>query len=182
MGGFEKGTFDKGYVQVYTGNGKGKTTAALGLTLRAVAHGMKVYIAQFLKGQDYGELHVIRERLGDLVTIEQFGTPKFVKTGQISDEDYQLAKEGLEKVREALFDKDYKIVIMEEANVAMYLGLLDKKEVLELIKNKPEEKELILTGRYAPQEIMDAADLVTEMVEVKHYYQKGVMARPGIEK
>jgi len=174
--------FEKGYVQVYTGDGKGKTTAALGLTLRAVAHGIKSYIAQFMKGQDYGELHVIRERLGDLITIEQFGTPRFVKTGQISDEDYQLAQRALEKVKEALFEKDYKIVIMEEANVAMYMGLLDKKEVLEIIKNKPEGKELILTGRYAPQEIIDAADLVTEMREVKHYYQKGVMARPGIEK
>jgi cob(I)alamin adenosyltransferase len=175
-------TFEKGYVQVYTGDGKGKTTAALGLTLRAVAHGIKSYIAQFMKGQDYGELHAIRERLGDLVTIEQFGTPRFVKTGQIRDEDHELAKKGLKKVREALFEKDYKIVIMEEANVAMYMGLLDKKEVLEIIKNKPEGKELILTGRYAPQEIIDAADLVTEMREVKHYYQKGVMARPGIEK
>ncbi len=175
-------TFEKGYVQVYTGNGKGKTTAALGLTLRAVAHDMRVYIAQFMKGQDYGELHVIRDRLGDLVTIEQFGTPKFVRTGQISDEDHELARKGLDKVKEALFERDYKIVIMEEANIAMYMGLLDKRDVLELIRNKPEEKELIITGRYAPQEIIDAADLVTEMVEVKHYYQKGVMARPGIEK
>ena len=179
---FKQGTFDQGYVEVYTGNGKGKTTAALGLTLRAVAHGMKVYIAQFLKGQDYGELHAIRDRLGDLVTVEQFGTPKFVKTGQISEEDYQLAKEGLNKVKKALFEEDYKIVIMEEANVAMYLGLLGKNDVLEVIKTKPEEKELIITGRYAPDEIIDAADLVTEMKEVKHYYQKGVMARPGIEK
>jgi len=120
--------FEKGYVQVYTGDGKGKTTAALGLTLRAVAHGMKVYIAQFMKGQDYGELHAIRERLGDLVTVEQFGTPRFVKTGQISDEDYQLAQRALEKVKEALFDKDHRIVIMDEANVAMYMGLLDKKD------------------------------------------------------
>ncbi len=182
MGGFKKETFSKGYVQVYTGNGKGKTTAALGLTLRAVAHGMKVYIAQFLKGQDYGELYVLRERMGGLVAIEQFGTPRFVKTGQISDEDYELAKKGLERVKEALFREDYKIVIMEEANVAMYLGLLDKKEVLELMENKPEGKELILTGRYAPEEVIEAADLVTEMREVKHYYQKGVMARPGIEK
>ncbi len=182
MSEFEKGTFDRGYVQVYTGNGKGKTTAALGLTLRAVAHGMKVYIAQFLKGQDYGELHAIRERLGDLVTVEQFGTPRFVRTGQISEEDYELAKEGLNRVRRALFDEDYKIVIMEEANVAIYLGLLGKDDVLELIRTKPTEKELIITGRYAPQEVMDAADLVTEMREVKHYYQKGVMARPGIEK
>ncbi len=182
MGNFEKGTFKEGYVQVYTGDGKGKTTAALGLTLRAVAHGMRVYIAQFLKGQDYGELHAIRERLGDLVTVEQFGTPKFVKTGQISEEDYQLAKEGLNKVKKALFEEDYKIVIMEEANVAMYLGLLNKNDVLEVIKKKPKDKELIITGRYAPQEIIDSADLVTEMREVKHYYQKGVMARPGIEK
>ncbi len=182
MAEFKKETFDQGYVQVYTGNGKGKTTAALGVTLRAVAHGMKVYIAQFLKGQDYGELHAIKERLGDLVTVEQFGTPKFVKTGQISEEDYQLAKEGLNKVKRALFEEDYKIVIMEEANVAMYLGLLSKNDVLEIIKNKPKDKELIITGRYAPEEIIDAADLVTEMREVKHYYQKGVMARPGIEK
>ncbi len=182
MGNFEKGTFEEGYVQIYTGNGKGKTTAALGLTLRAVAHGMRVYIAQFLKGQDYGELHAIRERLGDFVTVEQFGTPRFVKTGQIGEEDYQLAKEGMDKVKRALFGEDYKIVIMEEANVAIYLGLLSKNDVLELIKTKPREKELIITGRYAPDEVIEAADLVTEMREVKHYYQKGVMARPGIEK
>ena len=163
MSEFKEGSFEEGYVQVYTGNGKGKTTAALGVTLRAVAHGMKVYIAQFLKGQDYGELHAIKERLGDLVTVEQFGTPRFVKTGQISEEDYKLAKEGLNKVRKALFEENYKIVIMEEANVAIYLGLLSKVDVLELIRTKPTEKELIITGRYAPQEVMDAADLVTEM-------------------
>ncbi len=179
---FKKGSFEKGYVQVYTGNGKGKTTAALGLTLRAVAHGMRVYIAQFLKGQDYGELHAIRERLGDLVTVEQFGTPRFVKTGQMGEEDYELARKGLERVRQALFEEDYKIVIMEEANVAMYLGLLGKDAVLELVRSKPTDKELIITGRYAPEELIEAADLVTEMREVKHYYQKGVMARPGIEK
>ncbi len=173
---------DKGYVQVYTGNGKGKTTAALGLTLRAVGAGLKVYIAQFLKGREYSEIKAIEERLSDLVTVEQFGTPKFVHSGSMSDEDIELAKKGLQKAKEAMLSGEYDIVILEEANVAAYLGLLSVEDLLELIKEKPDDVELVFTGRYAPDELIEAADLVTEMKEIKHYYTKGVMARVGIEK
>ena len=172
----------KGYVQVYTGNGKGKTTAALGLTLRAVGAGLKVYIAQFLKGKDYSEIKAINERLSDLVKLEQFGAPHFVRSGRVSDEDLELARKGLEAARKAMLSGEYDIVILEEANVAAYLGLLKVDELLLLVKEKPEDVELIFTGRYAPQELIDIADLVTEMVEVKHYYTKGVQARIGIEK
>ena len=173
---------DKGYVQVYTGNGKGKTTAALGLTLRAVGAGLRVYIAQFLKGQDYSEVKCIRERFSDLVHIEQFGTPRFVTTGTITDEDLVLAKKALEKIKEAMLSGKYDIVIMEEANVAAYLGLISAQDILDVIDAKPENVELVITGRYASEEVIERADLVTEMKEVKHYYTKGVQARVGIEK
>ena len=173
---------DKGYVQVYTGNGKGKTTAALGLTLRAVGAGLRVYIAQFLKGQDYSEVKCIKERFSDLVDIEQFGTPRFVTTGTITDEDIALAKKALEKIKSAMLSGKYDIVIMEEANVAAYLGLISPKDILDMIDAKPDNVELIITGRYAPEEVIERADLVTEMKEVKHYYTKGVQARVGIEK
>ncbi len=173
---------DKGYVQVYTGNGKGKTTAALGLTLRAVGAGLRVYIAQFLKGQDYSEVKCIKERFSDLVHIEQFGTPRFVTTGTITDEDLVLAKKALEKIKEAMLSGKYDIVIMEEANVAAYLGLISAQDILDVIDAKPENVELVITGRYASEEVIERADLVTEMKEVKHYYTKGVQARVGIEK
>ena len=172
----------KGYVQVYTGNGKGKTTAALGLALRAVGAGLKVYIAQFLKGSDYSEIKAINERLSDLVKVEQFGAPHFVHSGKITAEDLELAKKGLEAAKNAMLSGEYDIVILEEANVACYLGILSVEDLLKLVEEKPEGVELIFTGRYAPQELIDIADLVTEMVEVKHYYTKGVQAREGIEK
>ncbi len=173
---------ERGYVQVYTGNGKGKTTAALGLTLRAVGAGLRVYIAQFLKGKDYSEIKCLTERFSDLVKVEQFGTPRFVSTGNITEEDYRLAREALERIREAMGSGEYDIVIMEEANVAAYLGLISTEDILGIIREKPENVELVITGRYAPEEVMEAADLVTEMREVKHYYTKGVQARVGIEK
>ena len=176
------GRLKEGYVQVYTGNGKGKTTAALGLTLRAVGAGLRVYIAQFLKGSDYSEVKCIKERFSDLVDIEQFGTPKFVCSGSISDEDLELARKALQRIEEALTSGEYDIVIMEEANVAAYLGLIGVEDILRLIEKKPKDVELVITGRYAPQEVIDKADLVTEMKEVKHYYTKGVQARVGIEK
>ncbi|BAT71097.1 cob(I)alamin adenosyltransferase [Thermosulfidibacter takaii ABI70S6] len=176
------GKLKEGYVQVYTGNGKGKTTAALGLTLRAVGAGLRVYIAQFLKGSEYSEVKCIKERFSDLVDIEQFGTPRFVCSGSIGDEDYELAKNALQKIEEALTSGKYDIVIMEEANVAAYLGLIGVDDILRMIEKKPKDVELVITGRYAPEEVIEKADLVTEMKEVKHYYTKGVQARIGIEK
>ncbi len=171
----------KGYIQVYTGNGKGKTTAALGLALRAAGRNMKVYIGQFMKGQEYGELDAINKYLSDWITIEQYGTPKFV-VGKPSEEDVKMAHEGLKKAEDAMLSGRYDIVILDEVNVSIYLKTLSLDEVLRFIDKKPESVELILTGRYAPQELIDRADLVTEMKEVKHYYTKGVIAREGIEK
>lgn len=166
------------YVHVYTGNGKGKTTAALGLALRALGHGMRVYIAQFLKGMDYGELHSLR--FFPNVTLERFGRPKFVH-GKPDEEDMKLALHGLNRCREAISSGEYDVVILDEANIAVHLGLFSVQDLLDVISKRHERTEVILTGRYAPKELIDAADLVTEMVEVKHYYTKGVQARKGIE-
>ncbi|MGJ8454988.1 cob(I)yrinic acid a,c-diamide adenosyltransferase [Pseudothermotoga sp. U03pept] len=167
-----------GYVQVYTGNGKGKTTAALGLTLRAVGSGLKVYIAQFMKGMDYGELHSLK--LLPNVTIERFGKPSFIH-GKPDEEDIRIAAEGLKRVKEILTTGEYDIVILDEANVACYLGLFSAEQLVEVVQSRTPSTEVIVTGRYAPEELLEIADLVTEMKEVKHYYQKGVLARKGIE-
>jgi len=167
-----------GYVHVYTGNGKGKTTAAFGLVLRALGHGMKVYVAQFLKGMDYGEPHSLRRF--ENVTLERFGKPKFIH-GKADEEDRRLAIQGLNRCREVVSSGEYDIVVMDEANVAVFLGLFSVQDLLDVVSKKHERTELIITGRYAPQELIDVADLVTEMVEVKHYYSRGIQARKGIE-
>lgn len=167
-----------GFVHVYTGNGKGKTSAALGLALRALGHGMRVYIAQFLKGMDYGELHSLKRF--ENVTLERFGRPKFIH-GKPDEEDVRLALEGLKRCREVVSSGEYDIVIMDEANIAVFLGLFSVKDLLEVVAKRHERTEVIITGRYAPEELIDVADLVTEMVEIKHYYSKGVQARKGIE-
>jgi cob(I)alamin adenosyltransferase len=169
----------KGFVQVYTGDGKGKTTAALGLAFRAAGHGMRAYIGQFMKGQRYGEMEAARQLPG--VTVEQFGRENFVHAQGGTPEDIALARRGLERAREALTGGEYDVVVLDEVNVTLHFGLLEIEDVLELIDARPEKVELILTGRRAPQEIIDRADLVTEMVEVKHYFQQGVGARDGIE-
>jgi cob(I)alamin adenosyltransferase len=172
----------KGRIHVYTGNGKGKTTAALGLALRAAGHGFRTYIGQFLKGQRYGELEACR-RLLPLITIEQFGRRGFVHiTESPDDEDVALAEKGLEKCREAVLSGRYRIVILDEINIAVDLKLLSEDRVLDLLDKKPEDVEIVLTGRYAPKSFLRRADLVTEMKEIKHYYSKGVKAREGIEK
>ncbi len=175
------GHLKKGYVQIYTGNGKGKTTAALGLALRAAGNEMNVFIGQFMKGQDYGELKAAA-RLEPFVTIEQFGQPTFVHVDKASEEDIRLAQEGLARCREAMTSGRYDIVILDEVNVAIFFKLVTTEQVLELIEQKPEQVELVLTGRYAPEELVNKADLVTEMREIKHYYAQGVVARKGIEK
>lgn len=167
-----------GYVHVYTGNGKGKTTAALGLALRAICAGKKIYIGQFIKGMHYSELDAVKY-LPNLV-IEQYGRGCFIR-GKPTEEDIKLARNGLKRAREVLNNQTFDIVILDEINVAIFYKLLDVAEVLELITNRPRGVELILTGRYAPKEIVEMADLVTEMVEVKHYYRQGVPARKGIE-
>ena len=170
----------KGYVQVYTGNGKGKTTASLGLSLRAAGAGLKVFIAQFLKQGDYSEIRAL-ERFSDLIRIEQYGLGRFVK-GQPTDEEIQAAQKGLKEVRKVMLSGEYDVIIVEEGNVAASCGLFEVQKLLELISQKPDDLELVITGRGASPEVIEQADLVTEMKEIKHYYQEGVAARVGIEK
>jgi cob(I)alamin adenosyltransferase len=169
-----------GYVQVYTGDGKGKTTAALGLALRASGHGLRTYIGQFMKGQRYGELDALRDH--PLITIEQYGDVRCIRREEVTPEHVARAHRGLERAREAMRSGQYDIVVLDEVNVTIWFGLLAVGEVLALLDQRPEHVEMILTGRRAPQELIERADLVTEMREVKHYYQQGVMARQGIER
>ena len=169
----------KGYVHVYTGDGKGKTTAALGLALRAAGAGLKVLIAQFVKGRPCSELNAIA-RFSDLVTLKQYGRQCFIRHTP-EPEDIRSARKGLEEVKKLLTSGEYNIVILDEVNIAVHYGLFSVEELLELIGLKPENVELIITGRYANRKIVEKADLVTEMKEVKHYYRQGVEARKGIE-
>ena len=171
-----------GYIQVYTGNGKGKTTAALGQALRAAGHGKKTYIGQFLKGQKYGELTSIN-KLKPLISITQFGRDAFIHVSEDPDEkDIQKARDGLKACTKAMLSGEYDIIILDEINVAIHFGLIKEKSVLNFLERKPKNIEVILTGRYAPEAIIQKADLVTEMKEIKHYYTQGIRARTGIEK
>jgi len=172
----------KGCIQVYTGNGKGKTTAALGLALRAAGHKEKTFIGQFLKGQDYGELDAVKY-LSPFITIEQYGRKGFYHVTKEPDkDDIQRARKGLEKCQKAMLSRKYRIIIFDEINVAVYFDLLSEKDIHSVLDQKPEDVEIILTGRYAPDSFLKRADLVTEMKEIKHYYEKGISARKGIEK
>lgn len=172
---------EKGYVQIYTGNGKGKTTAALGLITRAVGNNFNVFFCQFLKGTDYGEIKTIAKF--PTVKHERYGRGVFIRKKElVTDEDIRLMKEGYESLKNALLSKNYDIVIADEIFGALKYDLISLDEIKFLIKNKPEQTELILTGRNAPEEIIELADLVTEMKEVKHYFKQGVFARKGIEK
>lgn len=170
----------KGYVHNYTGDGKGKTTAALGLSIRAAGAGLKVYIAQFIKMGEYSEIKALK-RFADLITVEQFGLGRFIK-GKPAIEDIKAAQAGLEKVKAAMSSGEYRVVILEEANVAAGCGLFSVEDLLEIIAAKPEEIELVITGRGADPRVIEKSDLVTEMKEIKHYFSKGVQARIGIEK
>jgi cob(I)alamin adenosyltransferase len=171
---------EKGLVQVYTGNGKGKTSAAFGLALRAVGRGLKVYIVQFIKGGfDYGELYVV-DKIPNL-KLKAFGRGKFVTEKPAEKEDVKLAEEALKFAQEVVKSGEYDIVILDEINVAMNLKLIETEAVLELIRNKPKQVELLLTGRYSPNEIIKVADLVTEMKDIKHPFNCGNQARKGIE-
>jgi cob(I)alamin adenosyltransferase len=172
----------KGYIQVYTGNGKGKTTAALGIALRAAGHGLKSYIGQFLKGQEYGELYSI-QNLSSWIKLEQFGRKGFIHVTKDPDqEDYDRARSGLKKCLEAMLSGKYTVIILDEINVAIYFKLITEKEMHDFLDKRPDNIEVVLTGRYAPGSIVERADLVTEMKEVKHYHNNGVQAREGIEK
>jgi cob(I)alamin adenosyltransferase len=169
-----------GLVQIYTGDGKGKTTAALGLALRAAGYGLRTYIGQFMKGQAYGELEAAK-LLTPYLTIEQYGLPTFVHVHEATPEDVRMAHEGLEKARAALHSGQYAIVVLDEVCVALHFELLTLEEIMVLLDERPAGVELVLTGRRAPAALLDRADLVSEMCEVKHPYAKGIQARKGIE-
>ena len=169
-----------GYVQVYTGNGKGKTTAALGLCLRAAGAGYTVFVIQFLKKGDYSEVKALRY-FDDRITLEQFGQRGFIR-GRPTQTDIRLAQQGIDRAREILARGEHDLLVLEEINVAVSLGLVNEATLLALVASKPPDMELVLTGRGATEGILRAADLVTEMKGIKHYYEKGVRARAGIEK
>jgi cob(I)alamin adenosyltransferase len=170
----------KGYVQVYTGDGKGKTTAALGLSIRAAGAGLKTYIAQFIKMGDYSEVKSL-ERFSDLITVEQFGYGRF-RQDPPPPEDIEAARKGLKRVKAVMEEGKHDMVILEEATVAVKRKLFDVEDILEIIDTKPNHIELVITGRNADQRIIERADLVTEMKKIKHYFQQGIGARKGIEK
>ena len=169
----------RGYVQVYTGNGKGKTTAALGLALRAAGADMRIFIAQFVKGLKTSEMNSIK-RLAPQVTLKQYGRGDFIHT-EPSAEDILAAQEGLKEVREIIRSGRYDIVILDEANIATHFNLFSVDDLLSVISEKPPQVELVITGRYADERVIERADLVTEMREIKHYYKRGVLSRKGIE-
>ena len=172
----------KGYIQIYTGNGKGKTTAAFGLALRAVGAGLRVYIGQFIKGRDCAEIKGL-SLLGELICLERFGSGHWIDREK--EQEYaveiELGRKGIAAVREAVGSKRYDVVILDEILGALNAGVVDLQEVIGILKDKPVEMELVLTGRNAPEELIALADLVSEINPIKHYYAKGVPARKGIE-
>jgi cob(I)alamin adenosyltransferase len=170
----------RGCIHVYTGGGKGKTTAALGLCLRALGAGFRVYVGQFMKLGPSSEIKALN-RFGDQLVLAQFGTGRFVR-GNPAETDRQAARQGLQQAESALASGEFRMVILDESMVALHQGLLAAEAVHRLIDLRPNEVELVFTGRHAPPDILERADLVTEMVEVKHYYRNGMPARIGIEK
>jgi cob(I)alamin adenosyltransferase len=172
----------KGMIQVYTGDGKGKTTAALGLALRAVGHGRKVIIVQFLKGQEVSGERVSAKLLAPLLTIIPMGRHGFINTVDPDPADKQLARKALEYAKELMKNGDCDILILDEVNVAVAYNLIPVQDLLEVMDTRPEQMELILTGRNAHPEVIEKADLVTEMKNIKHYYDKGVPERISSER
>lgn len=170
---------EKGYIHIYTGDGKGKTTAAFGLAVRALCAGKSVYIGQFVKSMKYNETRIAEKF--DKVVIEQFGDGCML-TREATDDDVRMAHEGLARCKEVLLSGIYDVVILDELTIAVFLSLLQLEEVLNLLRNKRPETDVVITGRYASQELVDMADLVTDMREVKHYYTQGVLSRDGIDR
>ncbi len=163
-------------LQIYTGNGKGKTTAAFGLAMRAFGRNKKVGIVQFAKPEESGE-YITAKKLG--IDIYHFGFPGFI-IKKPRDGDYEQAKLAWEKAKD-MISNDYDLVILDELNIALFYNLLDVVEIAEFIKNFKDKKEIVITGRYAKNELIEISDLITEMTQVKHYYEKGIYAREGIE-
>ena len=178
---FEK----RGYIQIYTGDGKGKTTASLGLALRALGRGWNVLIVLFTKGgSDYGELFAFREfspKIKKHVKIIQAGLDRIVYSNNANELDKNLVQKGWEEVKQAAKDRTYQLIIMDEANIAIDLNLIPLQEMKDFLKNKPDELEVVLTGRRANPEIVELAHLVSNIEPIKHYWDIGVQARKGIE-
>ncbi|GAB1431494.1 cob(I)yrinic acid a,c-diamide adenosyltransferase [Spirochaetota bacterium] len=176
---------DKGYVQVYTGNGKGKTTAAIGLCVRALGAGFNVYFAQFIKAMRYSEIKILESLSASIgsgrLVIKQFGRGCFIMR-EPETEDIKASEAGLEEAKSAMLSGNYGLMILDELNVAIKLGLLPEEAVLAFLDCRPAGMELVITGRYATDKIMDRAHLVTEMKPVRHYYDNGIEARTGIER
>lgn len=170
----------KGYIHNYTGNGKGKTTAAIGLAIRAIGAGLNVFIGQFIKTNNYSE-HSILEKYLPNITVKTFGRGCFIY-GSPEEIDIKLASDGLNFVENVIEKKKFDLIVLDEINIVLHYKLIDKIRLITLLKNKPMELEIVLTGRYANKEILNLSDLVTEMKEIKHYYTNGVLARKGIEK
>ena len=173
-------TSTRGMVEIFTGDGKGKTSAALGVALRALGHGLKVHIVFFMKGDfPYGEQKILSE-LSD-ITFNRFGFRDFVDPANVKPEEKEEARKALEAARKAVLSLKYDVVILDEVNVAVAWKLIDLADVIKLIHDKPEKVELILTGRYADPKLIKLADLVTDMVKVKHPFDKGILSRKGID-
>ncbi len=171
----------EGYIQVYTGNGKGKSTAAIGQAVRAAGAGLTSYIIQFMKEYPYSELKILR-KLDKWITIDQAGNDDFVYKKKLpSEKEIQTARNALIKTGQLMSNRSFDLVILDEVLIAIYFKLLTTEEIISVIHKKPSDVELILTGRYCPEEIIELADLVTEMKEIKHYYTKGILSRRGIE-
>lgn len=168
----------KGYIQLFTGNGKGKTTAAIGAAIRAAGDGKTVFIGQFVKGMHYSELESMK--LIPQIQVQQFGLNCFI-IKKPAQKDIDAAQKGLETVTDVIKKNSYNMVILDEICIALHYKLLPIKAIVKLLNEKPTEMEVILTGRYASKELIKKADLVTEMREIKHYYNEGIQARKGIE-
>ncbi|OGN91291.1 MAG: cob(I)yrinic acid a,c-diamide adenosyltransferase [Chloroflexi bacterium RBG_13_50_10] len=173
-------TSTRGLVEIFTGSGKGKTSAALGVTLRALGHGLRVHIVFFMKGDfPYGEQKILCSLPN--CTVERFGFQDFVDPADVKPEEKEEARKALESARKAMLSLKYDVVILDEVNIAAAWKLIDLNDVIKLIHDKPEKVELILTGRYADPKLVELADLVTDMVKVKHPFDKGILSRKGID-
>ena len=173
-------SFKKGLVQIFTGEGKGKTSAALGVVLRALGHGLRVCIVVFMKGDyPYGEWEVLSKLPN--VKIAKFGFRTFTDPANVKPEEIEQAKQGLAAAREAMLGGNYDLVVLDEVNVATAWKLVELDEVVRLIRDKPPNVELILTGRHADTKLVQMADLVTECLKIKHPYDKGITSRKGID-
>ena len=170
---------EKGYIHVYTGNGKGKTTASLGLALRTVGAGKAVFFAQFVKGKAYAEVKAIQQHIPG-ITVRQYGRDCFIHKAP-EEADIRLAVQGLQEAATALSSGHYGLVVLDEACIALHYHLFSIEDLLAILDKKHPATEVVITGRYAPPALLEKADLVTEMKNIKHYWDKGVQARPGIE-